>query len=155
MDGLLALVLLVAALVLGSRYLSATKRSRSQTRATPRKRTSDEISVVGESFYRSNFDALRQELDYEGSSEHRVTAELRVDPSNPHSPSGKAVKVLINGHHVGHIPEVLAPQVFDTLTPRGGSATVPALLYLDKEIGHGERNSVTVLVRDLRSGPSS
>jgi len=153
-DGLLALALLVAIAVFVGRRLdkqSAPKRSRRQARATPGQQIGEEISVVGESFYRPSFDALRAELDSEGSTEKRVTAELRIDPTNPHSRSGKAVKVLINGHHVGYIPEVLAPQVFDTLTPRGGSATVPALLYLDDEIGHGERNSVTVLTRDLGS----
>lgn len=110
-----------------------------------------EIEVVGETFYKRSFDALRDELESDGDSEHEVEAELRQDPDNKYSQSGKAVAVFINSHKVGHVPEWLAPKVFDALEPLGGSITLPARLYLDDEGGGRQRNSVTVFMGDRLS----
>ena len=103
-----------------------------------------EIEVVGETFYKKSFDALREELESDGDTEHDVEAELRIDPKNQYSPSGKAVAVFINKHKVGHVPEWLTPKVFDALEPLGGTITLPARLYLDDEGGGRQRNSVIV-----------
>lgn len=103
-----------------------------------------EIEVVGETFYKKSFDALREELESDGDTEHDVEAELRIDPENQYSQSGKAVAVFINKRKVGHVPEWLTPKVFDALEPLGGTITLPARLYLDDEGGGRQRNSVTV-----------
>ena len=55
----------------------------------------DEIQVVGEFFYKKSFEALREQLKSEGDTEHIVEAELRNDPDNEYSDSGKAVAVFI------------------------------------------------------------
>ena len=110
-----------------------------------------EIDVVGETFYKKSFDALRDELESDGDTEHDVEAKLRIDPDNQYSPSGKAVAVFINNHKVGHVPEWLTPKVFDALEPLGGTITLPARLYLDDEGGGRQRNSVTVFIENRLS----
>lgn len=102
------------------------------------------IEVVGEMFYKTSFEALRAELKTEGNSEHIVEVELRNDPDNEYSDSGKAVAVFIRDNQVGHVPEWLAPKVFDQLEPEGGVVTLGARLYLDYFDAKPQKNSVTV-----------
>jgi hypothetical protein len=104
----------------------------------------DEIQVVGEFFYKKSFEALREYLKSEGDTEHIVEAELRNDPDNEYSDSGKAVAVFIRDKKVGHVPEWLAPKVFDKLEPEGGTVTLGARLYLDHPTAKPQKNSVTV-----------
>ncbi|WP_043532064.1 HIRAN domain-containing protein [Litchfieldella xinjiangensis] len=54
-----------------------------------------ETRVAGVSFYNVNFSAV--------SLRSKVT--LSPDPKNPHDVNG--IKVIIDGHHVGHIPRSL------------------------------------------------
>ena len=103
-----------------------------------------EILVVGESFYKKSFEELRKHLKSEGGTEHIVEVELRNDPDNEYSASGKAVAVFIRDKKVGHVPEWLAPKVFDTLEPEGGTVTLGARLYLDHPTAKPQKNSVTV-----------
>ena len=103
-----------------------------------------EIQVVGEMFYKKSFEALREELKTEGNTEHIVEVELRNDPDNEYSDSGKAVAVYIRNNKVGHVPEWLAPKVFDQLEPEGGTVTLGARLYLDYFDAKPQKNSVTV-----------
>ncbi|MCF8522730.1 MAG: hypothetical protein K9G08_03075 [Pontimonas sp.] len=104
----------------------------------------DEIQVVGEFFYKKSFEALREQLKSDGDTEHIVEAELRNDPDNEYSDSGKAVAVFIRDKKVGHVPEWLAPKVFDKLEPEGGTVTLGARLYLDHPTAKPQKNSVTV-----------
>lgn len=104
----------------------------------------DDIQVVGEFFYKKSFEALREQLKSEGDTEHIVEAELRNDPDNEYSDSGKAVAVFIRDKKVGHVPEWLAPKVFDKLEPEGGTVTLGARLYLDHPTAKPQKNSVTV-----------
>ena len=104
----------------------------------------DQIQVVGEMFYKKSFEALREELKTEGNTEHVVEVELRNDPDNEYSDSGKAVAVFIRNKKVGHVPEWLAPKVFDQLEPVGGTVTLGARLYLDYFDAKPQKNSVTV-----------
>jgi len=103
-----------------------------------------EIQVVGEMFYKKSFEALREELKTQGNTEHIVEVELRNDPDNEYSDSGKAVAVYIRSKKVGHVPEWLAPKVFDQLEPEGGTVTLGARLYLDYLDAKPQKNSVTV-----------
>ena len=103
-----------------------------------------EIQVVGEMFYKKSFEALREELKTQGNTEHIVEVELRNDPDNEYSDSGKAVAVYIRNKKVGHVPEWLAPKVFDQLEPEGGTVTLGARLYLDYFDAKPQKNSVTV-----------
>lgn len=106
----------------------------------------DQIQVVGEMFYQKSFEALRKELKTEGDTEHIVEVELRNDPDNEFSDSGKAVAVFIRDKKVGHVPEWLAPKVFDKLEPEGGTIKLEARLYLDYFDAKPQRNSVTALL---------
>ena len=105
-----------------------------------------EIQVVGETFYKKSFQALREELKTEGDSEHIVEVSLRNDPDNEYSQSGKAVAVYIRDRQVGHVPEWLAPKVFDQLEDSGGFAVLGARLYLDYFDAKPQKNSVTVIL---------
>jgi hypothetical protein len=106
----------------------------------------DEIQVVGEMFYKKSFEALREDLKTEGNTEHIVEVELRNDPDNEYSDSGKAVAVFIRDKKVGHVPEWLAPKVFDQIQPEGGIVTLGARLYLDYFDAKPQKNSVTVVL---------
>ncbi len=103
-----------------------------------------EIQVVGESFYEKSFEALREQLKLEDGTEHIVEAELRNDPDNEYSDSGKAVAVFIRDKKVGHVPEWLAPKAFDKLEPEGGTVTLGAGLYLDHRTAKPQKNAVRV-----------
>ena len=103
-----------------------------------------EIGVVGEMFYKKSFEALRIEFKSEGNTEHVVEVELQNDPDNEYSESGKAVAVFIRNKKVGHVPEWLAPKVFDQIEPEGGTVTLGARLYLDYVDAKPQKNSVTV-----------
>ena len=105
-----------------------------------------EIEVVGEMFYKKSFQALRADLKTEGNSEHIVEVELRNDPDNEYSDSGKAVAVFIRDNQVGHVPEWLAPKVFNQLEPEGGAVTLGARVYLDYFDAKPQKNSVTVVL---------
>ena len=105
-----------------------------------------EIDIVGEMFYKRSFEALRKELKTEGNSEHTVEVELRNDPDNEYSDSGKAVAVYIRNNQVGHVPEWLAPKVFDELEPEGGNVTLGARLFLDYFDAKPQKNSVKVFL---------
>ena len=106
----------------------------------------DEIHVVGETFYKKSFEALREDLKTEGNTEHIVEVELRNDPDNEYSDSGKAVAVFIRDKKVGHVPEWLTPKVFDQIEPEGGIVTLGARLYLDYFDAKPQKNSVTVVL---------
>ena len=103
------------------------------------------IDVVGESFHPESMKALRKYFRSQGNTEHIVEAELQRDPDNPHSPSGKAVKVLIREMPVGHIPEAIAPQVFDQIDPNE-PFLLGSRLFLDKATQTPNKSSVTLYV---------
>ena len=103
-----------------------------------------EIKVVGEMFYKKSFQALREELKTPGNTEHIIEVELRNDPDNEYSDSGKAVAVFVRDTKVGHVPEWLAPKVFDQLEPEGGTVTLGARVYLDYSDARPQKNSVTI-----------
>ena len=105
-----------------------------------------EIQVVGETFYKKSFQALREELKTEGDSEHIMEVQLRNDPDNEYSLSGKAVAVYIRDKQVGHVPEWLAPKVFDQLERTNGSVILGARLYLDFSDAKPQKNAVTVIL---------
>lgn len=103
-----------------------------------------ELEVVGEFFYKESFAKLREILETDGGTEHVVEAELRNDPDNPHSESGMAVAVFVRGLQVGHVPESIAPNVFEQLEPKGGTVTLGARLWLDYKESKPNKSSVTV-----------
>ena len=128
----------------GKRKSSAAKSKPSAKAKLEELEPLAEIQVVGEMFYKKSFEALREELKTGGNTEHIVEVELRNDPDNEYSDSGKAVAVYIRNNKVGHVPEWLAPKVFDQLEPEGGTVTLGARLYLDHFDARPQKNSVTV-----------
>ncbi|AVG24267.1 HIRAN domain-containing protein [Pontimonas salivibrio] len=126
--------------VVGNRDESAVPdgRSGAQLPAT--------IDVVGESFHPESMATLRKYFRSKGKSEHIVEAELRCDPDNPHSPSGKAVAVFIRDMLVGHIPEAIAPTVFDQVDAEGGTLMVGSRLWLDSPRSKPNKSSVVLFV---------
>ena len=106
-----------------------------------------DLQVVGESFYKPSFDELRTKFHTEGNTRHDVVAELALDPHNQFSGSGMAVKVLIYGRQVGHIPESLAPAVFSLIEPAGVRAYIPGSVWFDSASTDPQRNSVQISSR--------
>ena len=104
------------------------------------------IDVVGESFHPESMATLRKYFRSKGKSEHIVEAELRCDPDNPHSPSGKAVAVYIRDMLVGHIPEAIAPKVFDQVDAEGGTLMMGSRLWLDSPRSKPNKSSVVVFL---------
>lgn len=110
---------------------------------TPKLTNGGSVQVVGESFYPASFSRLlrREKQLHEGKWRHDgARARLEVEPGNPHSKSGKAVAVLIDGEQVGHIPEPIAPIFFDFLSSIGGVAECECRIYFDR---HGTRSSIS------------
>jgi Protein of unknown function (DUF4011)/REase_MTES_1575/AAA domain/HIRAN domain len=66
----------------------------------------DSIDVVGESFYREALQKVIAVAATDGASAGRRMAALVPDPANPYDRN--AIKVVIDGEHVGHIPRELA-----------------------------------------------
>jgi hypothetical protein len=111
---------------------------------------SDQIEVVGESFYRP---ALR-ELSARSAGppgSHAYRAALICDPANPYDHN--AVKVVIEGLHIGHLPRGLAELAADRiaeLTALNGEVTCSAdIRGSDPEFGQGVILSVDLARLDL------
>ncbi len=115
-------------------------------------RVPEELEVVGEFYHQESFAELRELFGTDGDSEHIVEAELRIDPDNPYSDSGMAVAVYIKDFHVGHIPEVLAPHIYELIEPKGGTVTLGARLWLDHEDSRPNKSSVQLFVDSRLTG---
>lgn len=102
------------------------------------------IRVVGESFYRENFEFVRKLLGAPGKSRHRATFLLVRDPSNPFSKSGKAIRVLFGNLTLGFVPEVVAPAVFSMVERLERKAYVAGTIWFDSAKAHQPRNSVRI-----------
>jgi hypothetical protein len=89
------------------------------------------FDVVGESHYGQSFRALSKVLHKKSGEEVLLELELRVNPSNRYSPSGKAVAVYCLNRQIGHLPEEAAPQFFDKLMERGGKARARGRIWFD------------------------
>ena len=112
----------------------------------------EELEVVGEFFHPEAFEALRKMFATEGDSEHIVEAEIRCDPDNPYSDSGMAVAVFVRDQHVGHIPEALAPAIYEMVDAKGGKVTLGARLWLDHEDSRPGKSSVQIFVDSRLTG---
>ena len=81
-----------------------------------------------------------------GETEHYLEAELRCEPENPFSESGKAVAVFVSDQKVGFVPELLAPTIFAMVDAKGGSVLLGARLWLDHEESRPDKSSVQVFI---------
>ena len=115
-------------------------------------RVSEELEVVGEFYHQDSFASLRELFGTEGDSEHIVEAELRIDPDNPYSDSGMAVAVYVKDLHVGHIPELLAPNIYELIEPKGGRVTLGARVWLDHEDSKPNKSSVQLFIDSRLTG---
>lgn len=115
-------------------------------------RVPEELEVVGEFYHQESFAELRDRFKTVGDSEHIVEAELRIDPDNPYSDSGMAVAVFVKNLHVGHIPEVLAPNIYQLIEPKGGTVTLGARLWLDHKDSRPNKSSVQLFVDSRLTG---
>lgn len=98
---------------------------------------SEPIEVVGESFYRPALQELSRRAG--GSQTASLRASLVCDPANPYDQN--AVKVMIGGLHVGHLPRELAALVAERiadLTRENGEVECAAEIRgSDPEFGQG------------------
>ena len=88
--------------------------------------------VVGESFNRDRLTALIRAHKAFDQGEIYSTAVLELEPENEFDPN--AVKVLIEGSAVGHIPKIDSPTVTEMIKKRGkNSIEVPACIGWDTD----------------------
>lgn len=103
-----------------------------------------EMDVVGESFYRENFNLVRKSLDVPENSGHMTYLTLARDPGNPFSKSGKAVRVLYDTLTLGFVPEAVAPAVFSMMEGLEQQAHVGGRIWFDSMKTRKPRNSVRI-----------
>ena len=103
-----------------------------------------EMDVVGESFYRENFNQVRKSLDEPENSGHITYLTLARDPGNPFSKSGKAVRVLYDTLTLGFVPEAVAPAVFSMVERLDQQARVGGRIWFDSMSPRKPRNSVRI-----------
>ena len=124
---------------------SSLKHTTQTSRIPVRLAVGYEVQVVGESFYELAFRKIRQSKSITEGSAVALDAELRTEPNNPNSKSGKAVAVYVLGEKVGHIAELLAPVIHDDLASLGGLGSCGARVYFDYDSNSRRRNSVTLM----------
>lgn len=103
-----------------------------------------EMDVVGESFYRENFNLVRKSLGIPENSAHMTHLTLARDPGNPFSKSGKAVRVLYDTLTLGFVPEAVAPAVFSMVEKLEQQARVGGGIWFDSTKNPKARNSVRI-----------
>lgn len=105
------------------------------------------FDIVGESFYRANFEKIRIANEFKVGQTNTTIATLVAEPENEYSQNGKAVSVQIGGLSVGHIPEASNSIFFDLLIANGGMATCQVELCLPPDAGEVlAKNSVRLLI---------
>lgn len=103
-----------------------------------------EISVVGESFYRENFNLVRELLAAPEKSKHEASFALARDPGNPFSKSGKAVRVQFDSLTLGFVREAIAPAIFSMVERLEHPAHVAGTIWFDSAKARKPRNSVRI-----------
>lgn len=104
------------------------------------------FEVVGESFYTAEFRLIAKDLRAKAGDEVFVEVELRLEPNNKYSKSGKAVAVYALGLKVGHIPETSCAAVFDVIKPTGDAAICQGRIYFDDFSSSSPRHSVVIFI---------
>jgi hypothetical protein len=102
--------------------------------------------VAGESFYSSAFKQIAKRLDKRQGDEVIVDIELRLDPNNKYSKSGKAVGVHVLGLKVGHVPSADSSATFDTISQRGNAASCKGRVFFDDFGESSPRHSVVLFI---------
>jgi NAD-dependent DNA ligase len=100
------------------------------------------IDIVGESFYKESFKALRNQLGAKVGDRMAVRVELRVETDNPYGVKGKAVAAFVNGMPVGHVSNSQVIEAFNALSAEGGNKTVSGSVYFADLRESVARNSV-------------
>lgn len=124
----------------------ANSRQKADLPVLARQEYSPHQEVVGESFRPQNFLALMKAIGAEPGSTHEMVAMLELDPDNPHSTTGKAVKVFSRSHHLGFIPNSESQQFFDKIKERGDTALAACEVWFDDPNQDRPRHSVRLIV---------
>jgi hypothetical protein len=103
--------------------------------------------TVGESFRSENFLRLMKRNLIEPDSRLQFVAKLELDPNNPNSKSGKAVKVYVDGIHLSFIPELDSFEFFDKIEKRGEIAFCECEIWFDDPKSEKPRHSLSLLVQ--------
>lgn len=115
---------------------------RAEARA-PKSTDTWRFDVVGESFYRANFETLFPRRKHDAGSEVECTATLRLDDDNAHD--DQAVAVLIRSLQVGHLSRANARRYRQAKGASRANATVDAVVWIPDD---AEKNySVSVYLR--------
>lgn len=124
----------------------ANSRQKADLPVLARQEYSPHQPVVGESFRSENFFALMKAMGAEPDSTHETVARLELDPGNPHSPTGKAVKVFSGGYLLGFIPNTEAEVFFDKIGERGEAVLAACEIWFDDPQQDKPRHSARIIV---------
>ena len=124
----------------------ANTRQKKELPVLVRQEYSAHQQVVGESFRSNNFQSLMKSIGAEPDSTHETVARLELDPENPHSPTGKAVKVFAGGYHLGFIPNTEAEEFFDKIKERGDAALAACEIWFDDPQQDKPRHSARIII---------
>ncbi len=90
---------------------------------------SEQIEIVGESFYKDAFKQLRQKYGTKVGDRISVSVQLLNETDNPYGIKGKAVAAFVDGFKIGHVANHQVLNAFDALEASGGSKTVRGSVY--------------------------
>lgn len=103
--------------------------------------------TVGESFRSDNFLRLMKRHFIEPDSRVSFVAMLQLDPNNPNSKSGKAVRVYVEGIHLSYIPESDSFEFFEKIETKGEIAFCECEIWFDDPKLEKPRHSLSLLVQ--------
>lgn len=103
----------------------------------------ERVDIVGESFYKDSFKALRQRYGAKVGDRLLIPVQLMNETENPYGVGGKAVVALIDGYKVGHIANFQVLNAFELLESFGGSRTVSGSVFFADLRESVAKNSVT------------
>jgi hypothetical protein len=89
----------------------------------------EQVEIVGESFYKGGFKELRQRYGAKVGDRVPVKVLLSNEMDNPYGVNGKAVSAYVDGLKIGHVANYQVPNAFESLEAMGGSKAVSGSVY--------------------------
>lgn len=93
------------------------------------KSDTEQVEIVGESFYKDSFKALRQKYGTKVGDRISVRVQLMNETDNPYGINGKAVVALVDGLKIGHVANHQVINAFEALSLSGGDKSVSGSVY--------------------------
>ncbi len=102
----------------------------------------EQVEIVGESFYKEGFKELRKRYNTKVGDRISAKVELSNETDNPYGIKGKAVAAFVDGLKIGHVSNHQVLNAFEILEALGGSKTVSGSVYFADLRESVSKNSV-------------